>query len=67
MWSLGKLVFLQRERDVWDQLQRQKGLLADANKLLSAWSTEVEDLRLRCADAKVKVATAQEQVASLVA
>ena len=30
-------------------------------------STEVEDLRLRCADAKVEAATAQEQVASLAA
>ena len=56
--SLGKSVFLQRERDVWDQLQRQKGLLASANELLSARSTEVEDLCLRCADAKVEVATA---------
>ncbi|XP_066347807.1 uncharacterized protein [Miscanthus floridulus] len=46
-WSLEKLLFLQRERDVWDQLQRQKDLLAYANELLSAQSTEVEDLHLR--------------------
>ncbi|XP_066323683.1 uncharacterized protein [Miscanthus floridulus] len=58
---------LARERDVWDQLQQQKGLLAGANELLSAWSAEVEDLHLRCADAKVKAATAQEQLAPLVA
>ena len=57
--SLEKSVFLQRERGIWDQLQRQKGLLADANELLSARSAEVEDLRLRCADAKVEAATAQ--------
>ncbi|XP_066392226.1 uncharacterized protein [Miscanthus floridulus] len=65
--SLGKLVFLRWERDVWDQLQRQKGLLAGANKLLSARSTKVEDLYLRCADAKVEVTMAQEQLAPLVA
>ncbi|XP_066323177.1 uncharacterized protein [Miscanthus floridulus] len=34
--SLGKLVFLRRERVVWDQLQWQRGLLADAHELLSA-------------------------------
>ncbi|XP_066396519.1 uncharacterized protein [Miscanthus floridulus] len=45
--SLGKSVFLHRERDVWDQLRRQKGLLAGANELLSARSAEVEDLRLQ--------------------
>ncbi|XP_066308053.1 uncharacterized protein [Miscanthus floridulus] len=50
-----------------DQLQRQKGLLADTNELLAARSAEVEDLRLRCADAKVKAATAQEQVTPLAA
>ena len=65
--SLGKSVFLQRERGVWDQLQWQKGLLASANELLSARSAEVEDLRLRCADAKVEVATAQKQLAPLAA
>ncbi|XP_066342155.1 uncharacterized protein [Miscanthus floridulus] len=65
--SLGKSVFLQRERGIWDQLQRQRGLLADANELLSARSTEVEDLRLRCADAKVEAATAQTQLAPLAA
>ena len=56
--SLGKSVFLRRERDVQDQLQRQKGLLAGANELLAARSAEVEDLRLRCADAKVEAAMA---------
>ena len=56
--SLRKSVFLRWERDVWDQLQRQKGLLAGANELLAARSTEVEDLCLRCADAKVEAATA---------
>ena len=56
--SLWKSVFLRRERDVWDQLQRQKGLLAGANELLAARSAEVEDLRLRCADVKVEAATA---------
>ena len=56
-WSLGKSVFLWQERGIWDQLQWQKGLLADANELLSARSVEVEDLRLRCADAKVEAAT----------
>ncbi|XP_066375551.1 uncharacterized protein [Miscanthus floridulus] len=56
--SLGKSVFLWWERGVWDQLQRQKGLLASANKLLSARSAEVEDLRLCCVDAKVEAATA---------
>jgi len=35
-------------------------LLADANELLSAWSAEVEDLRLRCADVKAEAAMAQE-------
>ncbi|XP_066374841.1 uncharacterized protein [Miscanthus floridulus] len=44
--SLRKSLFLRWERDVWDQLQRQKGLLTDANELLSARSAEVEDLRL---------------------
>ena len=42
-------------------------MLADANKLLSARSTEVEDLCLRCADMKAEAATAQEQVAPLAA
>ena len=65
--SLGKSVFLRRERGIWDQLQRQRGLLADANELLSAQSAEVEDLRLRCADAKVEAATAQTQLAPLAA
>ena len=63
--SLGKSVFLQRERDVWDHLQRQNGLLAGANELLAARSVEVEDLCLRCADMKVEAATAQEQLAPL--
>ena len=65
--SLGKSVFLRWERDVWDQLQRQKVLLASANELLSARSAEVEDLRLHCADAKVEAAMALEQVAPLAA
>ena len=65
--SLRKSVFLRGERDVWDQLQRQKGLLAGANELLSARSAEVEDLRLRCADATVEAATARERVAPLAA
>ncbi|XP_066323317.1 uncharacterized protein [Miscanthus floridulus] len=56
--SLGKLVFLRQERDVWDQLQRQKDLLARANKLLSAWSVEVEDLHLRGIDMEAAAATA---------
>ena len=60
-------MFLRRERDVWDQLRRQKGLLADAQGLLSARSVEVEDLRLRCADIQAELATAKEQSAPLVA
>ena len=60
-------MFLQKERDVWDQLQRQKGLLASAQELLLAWSAEVEDLRLRCADIQAELATAKEQSAPLVA
>ncbi|XP_066371677.1 uncharacterized protein [Miscanthus floridulus] len=65
--SLGKSMFLRRERYVWDQLQRQKDFLAHANELLSAWRAEVEDLRLRCADMKAEVATAREQAAPLAA
>ena len=65
--SLRKSVFLQGERDVWDQLQRQKGLLAGANELLSARSAEVEDLHLHCADAMVEAVTAREWVAPLAA
>ena len=42
-------------------------MLADANKLLSEWSAEVEDLRLHYADAKAKVATVWEQATPLVA
>ena len=53
-------MFLRQERDVWDQVGQQKDLLANANKLLSAWSAEAEDLRLRCADMKAEAATAQE-------
>ena len=60
-------MFLQRERDVWDQLQQQKDLLANANELLSARSAEVEDLRLRCADMKAEAATAREQATPLAA
>ena len=40
-------------------------MLANANELLSAWSVEVEDLRLRCADMKVKATTARGQAAPL--
>ena len=61
------MVFLQQERDVWDQLQWQKGLLADAQELLSVRSAEVEDLCLRCVDLKAEVAMAKEQAAPLVA
>ena len=60
-------MFLRRERGVWDQLHRQKGLLANANELLSARSAEVEDLRLCCADVKVKAAAVQAQLAPLAA
>ena len=60
-------MFLRRERDIWDQLGRQKGLLADAQGLLSARSAEVEDLRLRCADLQAKLVTAKGQAAPLVA
>ena len=42
-------------------------MLAGANELLSAQSAEVEDLRLRCVDAKAEAATAQEQIAPLAA
>ena len=65
--SLGKPVFLRRERGIWDQLQRQEGLLAGANELQSAQSAEVEDLRRRCADAEVEAAMAQTQLAPLAA
>ena len=60
-------MFLQKERDIWDQLRRQKGLLADAQGLLSARSAEVGDLHLRCADLQAEVAMAKEQSAPLVA
>ena len=60
-------MFLRKERDIWDQLRRQKGLLADAQELLSARSVEVEDLRLRCADIQAELAMAKEQSAPLVA
>ena len=60
-------MFLRRERDIWDQLRRQKGLLADAQGLLSARSAEVEDLRLRCADLQAELVTAKGQAAPLVA
>jgi len=65
--SLGKSMFLRWERDVWDQLQQQKDLLANANELLSAQSVEVEDLRLCCANLKVEAATARGQAAPLAA
>ena len=60
-------MFLRRERGVWDELCRQRELLAHANELLSARSAEVEYLRLRYADMKAEAATAQEQVAPLAA
>ena len=60
-------MFLWRERDVWDQLRQRTELLAGANELLSVWSAEVEDLRLRCADMKAEAAMAREQAAPLVA
>ena len=66
-WSLGKSLFLRQERDVWDQLGQQRDLLANANKLLSVWSAEVENLRLRCADVRAEAATAREQVTPLAA
>ena len=53
-------MFLRWERDIWDQLQRQKDLLARANELLSVQSTKVEDLCLHSADMKAVVAAAQE-------
>ncbi|XP_066311392.1 uncharacterized protein [Miscanthus floridulus] len=65
--SLGRSVFLRRERDVWDQLQRQKDLLARANELLSVRSAEVEDLRLCGTDMDAAAVAAQEQVAPLAA
>ena len=65
--SLGKSLFLRQERDVWDQLGQQRDLLANANKLLSARSTEAKDLRLRCVDMRAEAATAREQVAPLAA
>ena len=60
-------MFRHQERDVWDQLGKQRDLLANANKLLSMWSAEAEDLRLRCADMWAEAATAREQVAPLAA
>ena len=65
--SLEKSLFLRQERDVWDQLGQQKDLLANANRLLSARSVKVEDLRLRCADMKAEAAMAREQVTPLAA
>ena len=65
--SLGKSLFLRQERDVWDQLGQQKDLLASTNELLSARSTEVEDIRLRCADMKAEAAMVREQAAPLAA
>ena len=63
---LGKSLFLRRERNFWDQLRQQKDLLTNANKLLSAQSAEVEDLRLRCADMKAEADMTREQAAPLV-
>ena len=60
-------MFLRWLRDIWDQLQQQKDLLANANGLLSARSAEVEDLRLCCADMKAEAATAREKATPLAA
>ena len=60
-------MFLRREMGVWEQLRWQKGLLADAQELLSVRSAEVEDLRLHYVDLKAEVAMAKEQFAPLVA
>ncbi|XP_066360887.1 uncharacterized protein [Miscanthus floridulus] len=65
--SFGKSLFLRRERGVWDELCRQRELLAHANELLSARSTEAEDLCLHCDNREAEAATAQGQVAPLVA
>ncbi|XP_066384925.1 uncharacterized protein [Miscanthus floridulus] len=65
--SFGKSLFLRRERGVWDELCRQRELLAHANELLSARSAEAEDLRLRCDNREAEAATAQGQVTPLVA
>ena len=53
-----EVIVPRRERDVWDQLQQQKDLLANANELLSVRSAEAEDLRLCCADMKAEAAMA---------
>ena len=42
-------------------------MLANANERLLARSTEVEELRLRCANMKAEAATAREQAAPLAA
>ncbi|XP_066374525.1 fruit protein pKIWI501-like [Miscanthus floridulus] len=61
--SLGKSLFLWRERGVWDQLRRQNDLLAGANELLSVRSAEVEDLHLRWLEKEVsRVAEASVEV-----
>ncbi|XP_066319805.1 uncharacterized protein [Miscanthus floridulus] len=48
--SLGKSLFLQWERDVWDQLRWQKDLLANANGLLSVQSMEAAPLAVQIKD-----------------
>ncbi|XP_066392844.1 uncharacterized protein [Miscanthus floridulus] len=67
--SLGKSVFLRWERDVWDQLQRQKGLLANANELLSTRSAEelAEELTRAVSDRDAFRGQAVEATASAVA
>ncbi|XP_066324008.1 basal body protein 10-like [Miscanthus floridulus] len=65
--SFRKSLFLRRERGIWDELCRQRELLAHANELLSAWSAEAEDLRLRCDNREAEAAPAQGQVAPLAA
>ncbi|XP_066373536.1 uncharacterized protein [Miscanthus floridulus] len=67
LWMALSVVADDLPRVAQDKLQRQKGLLAGANELLATRSAEVEDLRLRCFDAKVEAAVAQEQVAPLAA
>ncbi|XP_066373226.1 basal body protein 10-like [Miscanthus floridulus] len=65
--SFGKSLFLRQERGVWDELCRQRELLAHANELLSARSAEAEDLHLRCDNREAEAATAQGRVAPLAA
>ncbi|XP_066382526.1 uncharacterized protein [Miscanthus floridulus] len=65
--SFRKSLFLRWERGVWDELCRQRELLAHANELLSVRSTEAKDLRLRCDNREAEATTAQGQVTPLAA